>query len=195
MQKPKIKIILGSTREGRAGDKVAKWVNDYMQQQSKDMDVELLDLRDFPLPFLSEAQTPSQRKIGEYPNEAVAKWGKKILEADGFVVVTPEYNHSFPAVLKNAFDYVYHEWNRKAITFVSYGGSTGGGRSVEQLRQIAVELQMVPVRYAVHIVNYWDLANDKGELNFDAYIGGLKTTVEQLLWWTNALKTAREQKV
>ncbi len=194
MQKPKIKLILGSTREGRVGEKVAKWVNDYMQQ-NKDMEVELLDLRDFPLPFLSEAATPSSRKLGEYPNAAVAKWGKKILEADGFLVVTPEYNHSFPAVLKNAFDYVYYEWNRKAITFVSYGAAAGGSRSVEQLREVAVELQMAPVRHAVHIVNYWDLANDKGELNFDAYIGSLKTTVEQLLWWTNALKVAREQKV
>src|SRR5579884_661034 len=144
----KIKVIIGSTREGRFADKPACWIFNELKKR-EGVEVELLDLRDFDLPFFNESKTPSS--ITEpYQNEVVKRWTAKIAEADGFVMVTPEYNHSFSAVLKNAIDWVYKEWNKKAVAFVSYG-SVMGGRSIEQLRLVAVEVQMAPVRAAVHI--------------------------------------------
>jgi len=124
------------------------------------------------------------------------KWTAKIAEADTFIVVTPEYNHGYPAVLKNAFDYVYKEWNRKPIGFVAYG-SVAGARSVEQLRQVAIELQMAPIRKGLHIHKFWLLTDEKGNLKpgaLDDMNGEAKDFLDQLTWWGKALKEARERK-
>src|SRR3954470_7581778 len=144
----KIQIILGSIRQNRFGEKPAQWI---LQEARKreGVEFELIDLRDHPLPMFAEP-TPPGRLNGNYPNELVSKWGKKVAEADGFIIVTPEYNHGYPPSLKNAIDHLFVEWGRKPVAFVGYG-SAGGARAVEQLRQVAIELEMAPIRFAVHV--------------------------------------------
>ncbi|PTT84196.1 FMN reductase, partial [Pelomonas sp. HMWF004] len=144
--KPHIGIVIGSTREGRFGDKPAGWIHQ-LAAQRPDLAVELIDLRDHPLPFFNEPASPAW---GPVQNEAARHWASKLATLDGLIVVTPEYNHGAPAVLKNAFDYAYKEFSRKPIAFVGYGG-VGAARAVEQLRLVAVELQLAPLRNAVHI--------------------------------------------
>jgi len=163
-------------------------------KKNPDIDAEILDLRDYPMPFFDEPVSTSSKKE-PFKNEAVAKWTAKIAEADAYVIIAPEYNHSMPAVLKNALDYVYQEWNNKPLGFVSYG-SVMGARSVEQLRLIAVELQLVPIRNTVHVpvdvlvkAAGWAGPADPSVLStLDDKAKGL---LEQLTWWGNALKVAR----
>jgi NAD(P)H-dependent FMN reductase len=188
----KIKVILGSTRQNRLGEKPARWIVETANKRG-DIDVELLDLREYPLPFFDEAISPSMAKE-PYGNPIVVKWAEKIREADGFIMATPEYNHGPSAVLKNALDYLNAEWNNKPVAFVSWG-SVGGARAVEQLRQVAVELQMAPIRNAVHIIAPWMLMDDHGNLKTESFEAAAKAMLEQLAWWTNALKTARERKI
>ncbi len=191
MEKLNIKVILGSTREGRFSDKPGNWILGELQKRG-DVSAELIDLRDYQMPFFDELVSPGYKKE-EYTNEAVERWRNKIKEADGFVVIAPEYNHGYPAVLKNAFDYVYPEWNKKAVGFVSYG-SAMGARSVEQLREVAVELQLAPIRNAIHMPYDVLVASGKGTPEaeiFAPYAERATGLIDQLLWWTKALKTAR----
>src|SRR4029077_6108798 len=132
-----VKVILGSTRDGRFGDKPAHWILGEARQRPG-VDAELVDLRDHPLPFYDRPPSPT-REGGVYPSPAVTRWAQQIAPADAFVVVSPEYNHGYPGVLKNAFDHISPEGGRKPIGFVSYGNA-GGARAVEQLRLVAVEL-------------------------------------------------------
>jgi NAD(P)H-dependent FMN reductase len=156
----KIKIILGSTRRNRFGDKPANWIFEEIKKK-KNVLVELLDLRDYPMPFFDEPMGPAMLNEN-YSDETVKKWAAKIKESDSFIIVTPEYNHGYPAVLKNAIDSIFPEWNNKPVGFVSYGNS-GGARSIEQLRQVAIELRMVPIRSAIHlpIEVYMAVMNEK----------------------------------
>jgi NAD(P)H-dependent FMN reductase len=142
-----IHVILGSTRQSRFGDKPAHYVLGELEKREA-VRAELVDLRDWPLPFFDHPVSPMRAKITE--PAIVAKWAAKVGEADGFVMVTPEYNHGYPAVLKNALDWVYREWTKKPVGFVGYGGM-GGSRAIEQLRQVVVELDMIPIREAIHI--------------------------------------------
>jgi NAD(P)H-dependent FMN reductase len=142
-----IQVILCSTRQSRFGDKPAHYVLGELQKRP-DVRAELVDLRDWPLPFFDHPVSPMRAKITE--PAAVAKWAAKVGEADGYVIVSPEYNHGYSAVLKNALDWVYSEWTKKPVGFVGYG-STGGSRAIEQLRQVVIELDMVPIREALHI--------------------------------------------
>ena len=186
MAKPRIGIIVGSTRPGRFADHPAKWINEVAGKRDE-FDVELLDLRDWPLPFFDEATSPA---YGPSKNEAAQRWQKKIDSLDGFIVLAAEYNRGPTAVLKNALDYGYKEWNKKPIAFVGYGG-VGGARSVEQLRLHAIELQMAPIRAAVHIQIPVYLAVIKGEkrLNdFPELAQGAKDMLDQFTWWLRALK-------
>ena len=183
----KIKVIVGSSRPNRFSEKAAQWIFDLAKKRT-DLDVELLDLRDYPLPFFEEAMPPGLAKDG-YTNPAVVKWREKVREADGFIIVSPEYNHGYPAVLKNALDYVYYAWARKAVAFVSWGGA-GGARGVEQLRLVAVELDMVPLRRAVHIPNPWFIQDMSG-IDTDVNRQGAQALLDNLTWWTGALKAAR----
>src|SRR5262245_38676391 len=137
----KIGIILGSTRPGRNGEAVAKWVLDVAKQRT-DAQFELIDLLDFNLPHLDEAVPPS---MGQYSQPHTQEWARTIAAYDGFIIVTPEYNHSTSGALKNAIDFLFAEWNNKAVGFVSYG-SLGGTRAVEHLRLVAAELMMANVR-------------------------------------------------
>src|SRR5690606_36264894 len=156
MSKRRNGVIVGSTRPGRFGDKPAEWIAERAKATGA-FEVELLDLRDYKLPVCDEQTSPAYA-----PSQAdgAKAWQDKIASLDGFIVTAAEYNRGPTAVLKNALDYAYNEWNRKPIGFVGYGG-VGGARAVEQLRLIAIELQMAPVRAAVHIVwaDYMQIAS------------------------------------
>jgi len=187
---PRIGIVIGSTREGRFGDKPAHWIHEIATQRS-DLDIELIDLRDHPLPFFNEPMSPAWAPV---KNEAARRWADKLATLDGLIVVTPEYNHGPSAVLKNAFDYAYKEFIRKPIGFVGYGG-VGAARAVEQLRLVAVELQMAPVRNAVHIgmvefLGIWQ--QGKTFDDFPHLAQAANGMLDDIAWWTRALKTARE---
>lgn len=155
-----IQIILGSTREGRFSEKPARYIYDELAKR-QDAEAELVDLRDWPLPFFDQSVTPSYKKE-PYPHEIVERWSAKVGGADGFIIVTPEYNHGYPAVLKNALDWVFKEWAHKPVGFVSYG-SVSGARSVEQLREVSIELGLVPIRPAIHIPSELRMAASKAD--------------------------------
>jgi NAD(P)H-dependent FMN reductase len=190
MAKVKIAVIIGTTRAVRFASKPAEWIADIASQ--RDMIVEVLDLREYPMPFFDEvasnAWAPSH-------NEVAQRWQKKVAEFDGYIFVSAEYNRGVPAVLKNALDYAYPEWNKKPAAFVGHG-SVGAARAIEQLRLIAVELQMAPIRTGVHIqgadfMAVWKGGKDIAELSY--LRPNAADMLDQLVWWTNALKTAREQ--
>ena len=188
----KIAVILGSIRKIRRGARVAKWVMSQLSKR-KDIAVELLDLLDYPLPFYDESNSPDSLN-GIYSAQGATKWVVKIKEADAFIIITPEYNHGPPAVLKNALDYVYEEWNKKPVAFVSYAsGAAAGVRAVEQLRTNTIDLQMAPIRAAVHISHVLDAISEDGKLLSGHYNERLVDVMEQLLWWAEALKTARDK--
>ena len=182
----RIGIILGSTRPNRNGEQVARWVYDIASRRS-DAEFELVDLRDYPLPHLDEPLPPS---MGQYQNDHTKAWAEKIASFDGFVIVTPEYNHSTSGVLKNAIDYLYAEWNNKAVGFVSYG-SVGGARAAEHLRLVAGELQMADVRQQVTLSLLTEFENfsvfKPGDYNVDA----LNTLLDQVIAWSAALAPLR----
>src|SRR3990167_11212542 len=187
----KVKVILGSTREGRFSDKPGTWILGGLQGK-QDIAAEILDLRDYPMPLFNEVETPSY-KTKPYTDPAVVKWTAKVAEADAFIIIAPEYNHGYPGVLKNALDYAYQEWNNNPVAFVSYGGALGA-RSVEQLREVAVELQMAPIRNAIHMPYDVIVAAGKGvseEELFAPYANGASGLLDQLAWWAKALKAAR----
>ena len=139
-----ISVIIGSTRQGRFSEKPAQWIFQRLKNRGG-IDARLLDLRDFPMPFFDQPMPPAMPGRPPYEHEVVKKWTAEIARSDGFIFVTPEYNFGPAAVLKNALDGVYPEWNRKAAAFVSYGGAAGA-RSVQQLRETAIELQLAPIR-------------------------------------------------
>ena len=190
MSKPRIGIIIGSTREGRFGDKPAQWIYEIAKRRG-DIDVELVDLRDFPLPFFDEPASPLWIPSKD---ETAQKWQKKVESLDGFIFTAAEYNRGPTAVLKNALDYAYPQWVKKTAAFVGYGG-VGGARAVEQLRLHAVELQMAPTRTAVHI-QWADMSKVmQGETTLDKLDHlnkGADDMLDQLVWWTKALVAARK---
>jgi NAD(P)H-dependent FMN reductase len=183
---PRIQIILGSTREQRRGEPIARWLAGLASARG-DLSAELLDLAEFALPFLTLATPPMSP---DSRDEAARSWAAKIASADGYVLVVPEYNHGYPAAIKNALDHLFAEWNRKPIGFVSYGAMSGGVRAVEQLRQVVIELDMVPLRRQVAIPRIWEQISDSGELRApqdpQAHL-----LFDDLVWWARALRTAR----
>jgi len=193
MRKLKIAVIISTTRATRFGHKPAQWIH-AIAAESDDIETEIVDLRDFPMPFFDEvasnAWAPSQDPVAQ-------RWQKKVAEYDGYIFVTAEYNHSMPAVLKNALDYASPEWNKKAAAFVGYG-AVGGSRAVEHLRLIAAELQMATIRTGVYIqgADFMAVWKEGKELKDIPYLQpGVKDMLDQLVWWTKALKVAREQDV
>src|SRR5246500_5915962 len=188
----KISVIIGSTRQGRFSEKPAQWILQHLRKRDR-IEARLLDLRDFPMPFFDQALPPAMPGRPPYQDEVVKRWTAAIAASDGFIFVTPEYNYGPAAVLKNALDWVYPEWNRKAAAFVSYGGAAGA-RSVQALRETAIELQLAPIRSSVHIPAATLWAHFQGG-DVDAGLAELeapaKTMIDDLLWWTAALKMAR----
>jgi NAD(P)H-dependent FMN reductase len=187
-----ISVIVGSTREGRFSEKPAKWIFRHLKEREA-VDARFLDLRDFPMPFFDQPATPATPGRPPFENKVVQKWTTAIAQSDGFVFVTPEYNYGPSAVLKNAIDWVYPEWHRKAACCVSWG-SAMGARSVQQLRETLIELQAAPIRSSVHIPVATLWAHYTGG-DVDAGLAELETfaraMLDDLLWWTEALKTAR----
>jgi len=182
----RIAIIVGSVRPGRFGRVVADWVYDEAVKRG-DAEFAIVDLADHPLPHLDE---PVPASGGSYANEHTRAWAGVVGGFDGFVFVTPEYNHSTTGVLKNAIDYLYAEWNNKAAGFVGYG-VVGAARAVEHLRLVAAELQLATVRSQVALSFYTDFENfatlRPGPHQFDA----LGTTLDQVVAWSNALSPLR----
>ena len=190
MTKPKIAVIIGSIRPNRQGDKPANWIAK-LAQESGFFDVEVVDLKDYPLPLFD---APASDFWMPTPNEVAAKWQAKLNEFDGYIVVVAEYNRSITGALKNAIDWAYKPFMKKAVAYVGYG-SVGGARAIEHLRNIMVELQAVPVRHAVHIggsdfvpIMMGKKTWEETAPNFDAYVPEM---LDNLVWWTNATKTAR----
>ena len=187
-----ISVIVGSTRKGRFSEKPAHWILQHLKQR-EGIDARLLDLRDFPMPFFDQPITPATPGRPAFEHEVVQQWTAAIGESDGFIFVTPEYNYGPAAVLKNAIDWVYPEWHRKAAAFVSYG-SAMGVRSVQQLRLTMIELQVAPIRSSVHIpvptlfAHYQGGDVEAGLAELGAAAGAM---IDELLWWTAALKSAR----
>ena len=190
MSKPKIAVIISSTRPTRFGDKPAKWIADHAAARG-DIDVEIVDLADYNLPLFD---APASDLWMPTPNEVAAKWQAKLNEFDGFIIVTAEYNRSITGALKNAIDWAYKPFIRKAVAFVGYG-SVGGARAIEHLRNIMVELQAVPVRQAIHIGGSDFVPIMFGQKTWDDTKGGFDQFVpdvlDNLAWWTNATKAAR----
>src|SRR6188768_2411153 len=182
----KLAIIIGSTRPGRVGESVARWVHELARKRT-DAEFELVDIQDFNLPLLDEPVPPSQ---GKYSKEHTKKWAAKIASFDGYVFVTPEYNHGICGALKNAIDFLYAEWNNKAAGFVGYG-SAGGARAVEHLRLVMAEVQVATVRNQVALSLFTDFENYtvfKPAAHHEKSVNGM---LDQLVAWSGALRTLR----
>lgn len=190
MTKPKIGIILSSTRETRFADRPAKWVQDIATARG-DADYEIVDLRDYPLPFFDAVGSP---RFVPLTDEAQLRFARKIGEFDGYIFVTAEYNHTIPGVLSNALTYIYSETERKPAAFVGYG-AVGGSRAVEHLRMLVVELSMVPTRSAVHINMeplLGMLRGGKDFADYDYLAPTVTAMLDELSWYVRTLKAGRE---
>ncbi|WP_394840326.1 NAD(P)H-dependent oxidoreductase [Pendulispora rubella] len=188
----RIGVVLGSTRVGRFADRPAEWLMG-LAKKRQGLAVECIDLRDYPLPFFDEPKSPLREPA---KNEIAQRWARKAGELDAFVFITAEYNHGVPAVLKNALDYVYAEFNRKPASFVGYGNA-GGARAIEQLRSVLVELQMAPLRGAVHLSRdefIGMLLNGKTFSDFRNLDQAAEVMLDELIWWAGALRAGRRAK-
>ncbi|GAA3569370.1 NAD(P)H-dependent oxidoreductase [Nonomuraea rosea] len=188
MDKPVLQIVVASTRPGRSGRAVADWFHGKAVADGR-FEVELVDLAEVGLPFLDE---PNHPRLKQYVNAHTKEWSATVERGDAYVFVTPEYNHSFNAVLKNALDYLHHEWQYKAAGFVSYGGISGGTRAVNGLRQVVSMLKMVPVVEAVNIAFFPQFLDESGTLRpndvMDAAGGAMLAELAKL---TGALRPMR----
>jgi NAD(P)H-dependent FMN reductase len=182
----RIAIILGSTRPGRNGEAVANWVYDIAKQRD-DATYELVDIADYHLPHLDEPIPPS---LGQYTHPHTKAWATTIDSYDGYVFVTPEYNHSTSGALKNAIDFLYKEWNNKAAGFVSYG-SVGGARAVEHLRLVMGELQVADVRAQVALSLHTDFKDFSRFTPAPHQAQAVDTVLDQVVAWSGALAALR----
>ena len=189
-RRPTILVIFGSTRQGRRGERVVTWLMDRLAARPE-ASFKLVDVRDLALPLFDAPVAPAR---GEIAPEAAA-WAAQVDQADGFLFVTPEYNHGYPAVLKNAIDHLYHQWVHKPAALVTYGGFASGYRAAEQLRQVFVELTMVPVREQVGLSLVPGvtpgLGAETGAASGPFLERALDGLLEELLWWTRVLTPAR----
>jgi len=182
-----VAVIIGSTRGGRFGPVVANWLLGHIAQRA-DMAVDLVDLAETPLPTVLPAfgEPPAEGSL-----ELLRRISPRLAAADAFVIVTPEYNHSFPAPLKNAIDWHNREWHAKPVGFVSYGGLSGGLRAVEQLRVVLAELHAVTIRNTVSFHDYGGKFDADGKATDPAGDGAAKSMLDQLAWWAHALRDAK----
>ena len=187
---PHIGIVVGSTREGRFSERAGAWFHKIAARRT-DLSVEIIDLRDYPMPFFDEPASPAWMP----PKDHVAKrWAAKLAELDGLVFVTPEYNHGYSAVLKNALDHAFQQFNRKPAAFVGYGG-VGAARAIEQLRMVAVELQMAPIPKSVNVgmaefLGIWQQGKDFAD--FPHLEQAAVALLDDLSWWSRTLQTGRQ---
>ncbi len=181
-----LQIILGSIREGRRSAAVAQWAFEQASRRTAPT-VELIDLKTWALPMFALAKFPSE---GDYADPLQRRWAETVARADGYVFVTPEYNHGYTSALKNALDYLYAEWNRKPASFVSFGNAEGA-RGIEQLRLVCVELEMAPLPTAVHLRDVTGKSQD-GRFAADAKeVQRFDVMLDEWIWWASALAKAR----
>jgi NAD(P)H-dependent FMN reductase len=187
----KLAVIIASVRTGRFGPVAACWLLDEARQHGQ-FDVELIDLADHELPSALPPEPPMLVKPETRP-ASLRELTKQLSDADAFVVVTPEYNHSFPASVKHLIDWHFTEWRAKPVGFVSYGGLAGGLRAVEQLRLVFAELHAVTMRDTVSFHSYWEQFDAEGHpVNPTAANGAAKIMLDQLAWWGAVLHEARQ---
>ena len=197
--KLRIKVIIGSTRPSRFSERPARYIYEELCK-IENVDAELVDLRDYPIPFYN-GLVPPARGGGKYDDKILTDWANKIHDGDAFIMVTPEYNHGYPAILKNAIDVIFPEWNHKAIGFVSYGNA-GGARAIEQLVQVAVEMRLVPIAKSINIpIEIYRNAMSEPSIENSQAMAQLRTGIrgdivhmffDELLWMATALKAARK---
>ena len=185
-QRLKIAIVIGSTRPGRNGEAVSRWVYEIAKSRG-DAEYELVDIKDYSLPLLDEPIPPS---MGQYSKEHTKIWSAKIDSFDAYVFVTPEYNHGIPGALKNAIDFLFKEWNNKVAGFVSYG-SAGGVRAVEQLRLVMAEVKVATVRAQVQLSLYTDFENFSIFKPHHIHEKSINTLLDELVAWAGAMKSLR----
>lgn len=183
----KIGVIIGSTRPTRVGKTVTDWFYGQIKN-TPDVQFDTIDLLEEDLPFLSEPESPAS---GKYEQEKTIAWSSKISSYDGFIFVTPEYNHGYPAPLKNAIDTLFHEWDKKPAAFVGYGG-LGGGRAIEQLIPVVARVGMVPLATTTfNVLNVWTAIDENGNVKDESTMGNKDKLIENLIWWGNTLKAVR----
>jgi NAD(P)H-dependent FMN reductase len=187
----KIQIIVGSIRPCRFGIQPATWL--YGQARQLDgVEAELVDLEELSLPFLDEPASPAKQK---YFHDHTKQWSERVARTDGFVFVTPEYNHSYSPALKNAIDYLFVEWNYKPVSFLSYGSLAGGARAVEHLRGVAGEVKMYDLRDQILLPNYWEQVDEKGEYRFtDRHVKAAREMLEELAFWAEKMREIRQER-
>ncbi|MFP8960079.1 NADPH-dependent FMN reductase [Streptomyces nanhaiensis] len=185
----KLAVIIGSVRGGRFGPTVARWFAGQAERHG-DVSVDVIDLLDHPLPLrmppFGEEPDPETRQVRE-------RLSARLAAADAFVVVTPEYNHTTSPALTNAIDWFMEEWTAKPVGLVSYGGMGGGLRAAEHLRQVFAEVHAMTVREMLSFHNAWDAFGEDGTTAPEGSEGAAKALLDQLVWWANALREAREK--
>ncbi|MDB5182186.1 MAG: NADPH-dependent reductase [Candidatus Saccharibacteria bacterium] len=185
-----VKIILGSTRPNRFGAQPAEWVMEQTKHVSGHQ-FELIDLEKVNLPLLDEPTPPMMR---QYSKDHTKVWSQMIDEADGFIFITAEYNHSVPAALKNAIDFLFHEWNYKPASFVSYGSLAGGARAVEHLRGICGEVKIYDLREQMLMPDYYHKLDEQGLHKFEeSHHKEIQNILEQTVFWADRMKAIRQE--
>ncbi|HEX8917477.1 MAG TPA: NAD(P)H-dependent oxidoreductase [Chloroflexota bacterium] len=192
MSRPTLMIIVASTRPGRAGSAFAGWFRDRALQNGR-FDVTVADLAELNLPFMDE---PNHPRLRRYTHQHTKDWSAMVDSADAFVFVMPEYNYSFSAPLKNAIDYLHHEWQYKPVGFVSYGGVSGGTRAVQMIKQVVTTLKMYPLSEAVSVPFFSQFIDDEGKVQANEIMEIAATTMlEELYKMTTALQPLREREL
>jgi NAD(P)H-dependent FMN reductase len=186
---PRLALIVASNRPGRVAAPVAEWFTEVARRHGG-FDVDVLDLAEIDLPFLDE---PSHPRLRQYEHEHTRAWSERVGSADAFVIVTPEYNYGMPAVLKNALDYLHHEWAYKPVAFVSYGGVSAGTRAVQMAKQVVTTLRMFPIAEAVSIPFVFQFLDDEQRLvPNDVMDGAAKAVLDELVSVERALRPLRD---
>jgi NAD(P)H-dependent FMN reductase len=186
-----ITIITGSVRPGRFNIQPATWIQKIAEQRS-DINLKFIDLEKIALPFYNEPHSPLY--VQDYQHEHTKQWSQMIAESDGFIMVTPEYNRSYSPVLKNAIDYLYHEWKEKPVAFIGYG-SAGGSRAIEHLRGVAGELEMYDIKNQIMLFSPWNNLDEQGQYKFNENEESIaKKLLDNLIFWATHMKQARLQK-
>ena len=185
---PRLSVIIASVREGRVGEPIARWFTTRAKEHGK-FDVQLVDLKDVNLPLLSEPHHP---RLRNYQQETTKAWSAIVGASDAFAFVTAEYNYHMPPALVNALDHLYHEWSYKACAFISYGGVSGGTRSVQMGRLMATAFKMMPMVEAVNIPFVTQLMENGVFKNNETHDKAATVVLDELLRWTDALKPLRQ---
>jgi NAD(P)H-dependent FMN reductase len=185
-------VILASVRDGRRGEQFAAWISALLAARAE-VQTELLDLKEWAAPPYSHKDPPTVAEKSYEPTSLAGRWRDKIASKDALLIVTPEYSHGYPGALKNALDQIYAPYNHKPVAFVSYGGFASGARAVEQLRLVAIELRMVPIRDEVNVRLVGYAADERGWPKEELYGKRAAAMLDELLWMGRLLKDGRER--